>query len=87
MRKKKSLIHRLYIKSLLMVYATIDVAKTIYYTTLHVVRVAKMVAKSKDYVLVVRYIDSTAYCWSAKNEESASDLCMHGAYMIDNDNI
>lgn len=87
MRKKKSFMHRLYIKSLLMAYTIVDAFKTIYYTTLHVVRVAKMVTKSKDYVLVVRYEDSTGYCWSARNAESASDLCMHGASMIDSDNM
>ena len=70
-----------------MAYAVVDAFKTVYYTTLHVVRVAKMVTKSTSYVLVVRYKDSSAYCWSDKSAESASDLCMHGAYMIDSDNI
>lgn len=86
MRRKKNLVHRLYIKSLLMAYTIMDAFKTIYYTTLHVVRVAEMVAKSREYVLIVRYEDSSEYCCSAKSAESASDLCMHGAYMIDMDN-
>ena len=84
MRKKKSIIHRFYVESLSKLWQAID---QVCYTIKHVVIVTKMVAECKDYVLVVRYEDSTGYSWSAKNAESASDLCMHGASMIDLDNM
>lgn len=82
MRKKKSIM--LYAESLAKLWQAID---QVYYTVKHVVRVMKMVAECKDYVLIVRYKDSTGYSWSARNSESASDLCMHGASMIDLDNM
>ena len=81
MRKKKNLMYRLYVKSLAKLWQAID---QVYYTVKHVARVAKMVIECRDYVLVVRYKDSTGYSWSA---ESASNLCMHGASMIDLDNM
>ena len=84
MRKKKSIIHRFYVESLLKLWQAID---QVCYTIKHVVIVAKMVAECRDYVLIVRYKDSTGYSWSARNAESASDLCMHGASMIDLDNM
>ena len=84
MRKKKSIIHRFYVESLSKLWQAID---QVCYTVKHVARVAKMVAECRDYVLVVRYKDSTGYSWSARTAESASDLCMHGASMIDLDNM
>lgn len=81
MRKKKSIM--LSTKGLSKLWQAID---QVCYTVKHVVRVAKMVIECRDYVLVVRYKDSTGYSWSARNAESASDLCMHGASMIDLDN-
>ena len=84
MRKKKSIMHRFYAESMLKLWQAID---QVCYTVRHVARVAKMVIECRDYVLVVRYKDSTGYSWSAKNSESASDLCMHGASMIDLDNM
>ena len=84
MRKKKGIIHRFYVESLSKLWQAID---QVCYTVKHVARVAKMVAECRDYVLVVRYKDSTGYSWSARNSESASDLCMHGASMIDLDNM
>ena len=81
MRKKKSIMHRFYAESLVKLWQAID---QVCYTIKHVVIVAKMVIECRDYVLVVRYKDSTGYSWSARNAESASDLCMHGASMIDN---
>ena len=56
MRKKKSIIHRFYVESLSKLWQAID---QVCYTVKHVVRVAKMVAECKDYVLIVRYKDST----------------------------
>ena len=82
MRKKKGIM--LYVESLLKLWQAID---QVCYTVKHTARVAKMVAECRDYVLVVRYKDSTGYSWSARNAESASDLCMHGANMIDLDNM
>ena len=82
MRKKKSIMHRFYVESLSKLWQAID---QICYTVKHVAIVAKMVIECKDYVLVVRYKDSTGYSWSARN--AASDLCMHGASMIDLDNM
>ena len=87
MRKKKSIMHRLYIESLSKLWQVKNVIDQVCYTVKHVARVVKMVATCKDYVLVVRYKDSTGYSWSARNAESASDLCMHGASMIDLDNM
>ena len=84
MRKKKGIIYRFYAESLLKLWQAID---QVCYTVKHVARVAKMVIECRDYVLVVRYKDSTGYSWSARNAESASDLCMHGASMIDLDNM
>ena len=84
MRKKKGIIYRFYAESLLKLWQAID---QVCYTIKHVARVAKMVIECRDYVLVVRYKDSTGYSWSARNAESASDLCMHGASMIDLDNM
>lgn len=84
MRKKKNLMHRLYVESLAKLGQAIN---QVCYTIKHVARVAKMVIECRDYVLVVRYKDSTGYSWSARNAESASDLCMHGASMIDLDNM
>ena len=78
MRKKKSILHRFYIESLSKLWQD-----QVCYTVKHVARVAKMVIECKDYVLVVRYKDSTGYSWSARN--AASDLCM--ASMIDLDNM
>ena len=82
MRKKKSIM--LYAESLSKLWQAID---QVCYTIKHVIIVAKMVIECRDYVLVVRYKDSTGYSWSARNAESASDLCMHGASMIDSDNM
>lgn len=84
MRKKKNLMYRLYVESLAKLWQAIN---QVCYTVKHVARVAKMVIECRDYVLVVRYKDSTGYSWSARNSESASDLCMHGASMIDLDNM
>ena len=84
MRKKKNVIHRFYIESIKTMANAID---QVCYTVKHVARVTKMVIECRDYVLVVRYKDSTGYSWSARNAESASDLCMHGASMIDLDNM
>ena len=56
MRKKKSIIHGFYVESLSKLWQAID---QVCYTVKHVVMVAKMVAECKDYVLVVRYKDST----------------------------
>ena len=84
MRKKKNVMYRFYVESLSKLWQSID---QVCYTVKHVARVAKMVIECKDYVLVVRYKDSTGYSWSARNAESASDLCMHGASMIDLDNM
>lgn len=71
MRKKKSIMH---VESLSKLWQAIN---QVCYTIKHVARVAKMVIECKDYVLIVRYKDSTRYSWSARNSESASDLCMH----------
>ena len=56
MRKKKGIINRFYVESLAKLWQAID---QVCYTIKHVARVAKMVAECKDYVLVVRYKDST----------------------------
>ena len=56
MRKKKGIIHRFYVESLSKLWQAID---QVCYTVKHVARVAKMVAECRDYVLVVRYNDST----------------------------
>ena len=87
MRKKKSLMHRFYVESLSKLWQVKNAIDQIYYTVKHVARVVKMVVECKDYVLVVRYKDSTGCSWSARNAESASDLCMHGANRIDLDNM
>ena len=87
MRKKKGIMHRFYAESMLKLWQVKDVINQVCYTIKHVAIVAKMVAECRDYVLVVRYKDSTGYSWSARNAESASDLCMHGASMIDLDNM
>ena len=78
--------HRLFTESLSRLWQVKNAIDQMCYTVKHVAIAAKMIAECKDYVLVVRYKDSTGYSWSARNSESASDLCMHGASMIDLDN-
>ena len=56
MRKKKGIMYRFYVESLSKLWQAID---QVCYTIKHVARVAKMVAECRDYVLVVRYKDST----------------------------
>ena len=56
MRKKKGIMYRFYAKSLSKLWQAID---QVCYTVKHVARVAKMVVECRDYVLVVRYKDST----------------------------
>ena len=87
MRKKKSIMYRFYVESLSKLWKVKDVINQVCYTIKHVARVMKMVAECRDYVLVVRYKDSTGYSWSARNAESASDLCMYGRSMIYLDNM
>ena len=87
MRKKKSVMYRFYVENLSKLWQVKDAIDQVCYTIKHVARVTKMIVECKDYVLVVRYKDSTGYSWSARNAESASDLCMHGASRIDLDNM